>query len=320
MHDIRRIAQGIYCLTRPLEGYGMDVSSTLIAAAGEVVIIDTFASPKDLQPFVEFIETARGLAVDSQAACESTIWVVYTHSDWDHCLGTGAIEDAFGPAAAVRVVSHCLARRRMQEQGLKDIQRLSRANPSIVEGARVILPNITFREKAYLHLGGEPLRRNSCRIAQAEDDNQLAEAGRFDGQADCCTLELTHVGGHTPDSCACYIPEQKVFIAGDLVEDPIPSITDPSGLDKWIQCLEYYAEIAVVVVPSHGKVQGPGLLKRNARYLRSLKELAKRPGKEPVPLYQIDSDAFRIIDSLGPGQKQSYLSIHKDNVGVLSKS
>ena len=51
LHDISQVAQGIYCLTRPLEGYGMNVSSTLIAAAGQAVIIDTFASPRHLQPF-----------------------------------------------------------------------------------------------------------------------------------------------------------------------------------------------------------------------------------------------------------------------------
>jgi len=319
LHDISQVAQGIYCLTRPLEGYGMNVSSTLIAAAGQAVIIDTFASPRHLQPFAEFIETASELAADSRVAWATGIWVVYTHSDWDHCLGTGAIEDAFGPAGVGRIVSHCLTRRRMEEQGTKDIQRLARVNPSLVEGARVVFPNITFSQKACLHLNREPLHRNSCHIAQAEGDNQLAEAHNFQGQASCCTLELTHVGGHTPDSVTCYIPEQKVLVAGDLVEDPIPSVTDPSGLDKWIQCLEYYAEITGVVVPSHGEVQGPEILKRNARYLRSLKELAERPGKDAAPLCQVDPEASRIIDSLGPGQKESYLGIHKGNVRVLTQ-
>ncbi len=39
----------------------------------------------------------------------------------------------------------------------------------------------------------------------------------------------------------------------------------------------------------------------------SLKELAERPGKDAAPLCQVDPEASRIIDSLGPGQKESYL-------------
>lgn len=90
-----------------------------------------------------------------QSKHSNCVWVVYSHGDWDHCLGTGAVEDALGPSGISHVVSHRLTRCRLAEEGLKDIQELKIINPPLVEGAKVVLPNITFSERLTLHIGSQ---------------------------------------------------------------------------------------------------------------------------------------------------------------------
>jgi glyoxylase-like metal-dependent hydrolase (beta-lactamase superfamily II) len=323
LYEICQVAKGVYCLTRPLEGYGMNVSCTLIVAAGQAIIIDTFSSPRHLEPFLEFLgtlQTAKGslLAHEShgfenpdaipklQSEHSNCVWVVYSHGDWDHCLGTGAVEDALGPSGISHVVSHRLTRCRLAEEGLKDIQELKIINPPLVEGAKVVLPNITFSERLTLHIGSQ-------RVCTGDRGFQISG---LRGEVSSASLELNHVGGHTQDSIACYLAEEKVLIAGDLAEDPLPSVGDPFGLDKWIECLEYYSERANVVIPSHGKAQGPDILRRNAKYLGLLRQSAKR-SMENRSLSHIDPETFEIVDSLMPHQKACYLGIHQDNANVL---
>ena len=43
--------------------------------------------------------------------------------------------------------------------------------------------------------------------------------------------------GHTPDGMVGYIPEYKVLLAGDSVEE-IPVINDPKDVPSWIDHLK----------------------------------------------------------------------------------
>lgn len=271
MGKIEEVCRNLYCLTWPLEGYGVSVSSTLIKFSHHVVIVDTFSAPHYLQPFVQLINDLE----------VRDIWVVYTHSDWDHCLGTRALWDAGGGSPHINIVSHDLTRSYLKTHNADDIESIREVHPELVRNTEVLLPNITFRDGMVLHFD-EP---NS----------------RF---KDGTSLEIIHVGGHTKDSIACYIPNYRVLVAGDLVEDPIPMVGEPSEVIKWTEFLEFYASCTDLVIPSHGRPQGPEILKRNAMYLEELMNL---------PF--ISSD----VETCDSGLLQPYLDTHKHNIEIVRR-
>ena len=60
--------------------------------------------------------------------------------------------------------------------------------------------------------------------------------------------------GNTGGDAVVYLPKEKIVVAGDLVDDPIPNVYDgyPS---EWIQTLQNLAALdANIIVPGHGGV------------------------------------------------------------------
>lgn len=239
---MRQLHPGVYGYSRPLTGFGMDICSVLLVEDSTAIIVDTFSSPLHVLEFLSPRMSATcPLCKETGRLLQDVrdVFVVYTHSDWDHCLGTTALEEF--PEIRFRVIAHRLARTFLIEQGAREIARMREKNPDLMVGAQVVLPEITFDSRLSIHIGGN-----------------------------LGTVELLSVPGHTQDSIVCYLPGPGILIAGDAVEDPSPTAGDPEDLPAWIGFLEDWKERVNMVIPSHGRPQGPELMARNAEYLRSL--------------------------------------------------
>lgn len=296
MGDIKEVYEGVYCLTWPLDGWGISVSSTLVVIPGHAIFVDTFSAPRYMEPFVRLlkgVERRKHDISEPDIGEIEDILVIYTHGDWDHCLGTSALFDQFGGSCDITIVSHQIARDYLRSRTLLDVEKVRESYPHVVEDARIRMPDITFSERMNLYIR---------ELSQTQNENQII------------TFELSHIGGHTHDSIACYIPEYEILIAGDLVEEPIPSVGDPVGLSCWIDFLKVSAERAKLVIPSHGRPQGPAILARNAEYLESL---ARWHWNEKVP------DIGGIFDcGLGVHEQdtiRTYSAIHEANLEIVKK-
>ena len=72
-------------------------------------------------------------------------------------------------------------------------------------------------------------------------------------------VEVTHLGGHTPDLSAVFVPEEKILFASDNVfgspdpHTPVePEMNARSDLDQWILALGRMLVLdAEVVIPGH---------------------------------------------------------------------
>jgi len=72
-------------------------------------------------------------------------------------------------------------------------------------------------------------------------------------------IEVTHLGGHTPDLSIVHIPEERILFASDNLfgsNDPStpvePEMNTRSDLDQWIIALEYVLTLdPKVIVPGH---------------------------------------------------------------------
>jgi len=205
------------------------------------------------------------------------VTVVYSHGDWDHVWGTGGLEQPWE-----EILAHRACADRFRRELPDTLKEKVAEDPEAFGDVQLVAPSRTFRNDLTLDLGG-------------------------------ITLEIHSLPGHTPDSVVGFVPEWRVMLAGDAVETPLPFLNSGSslgpwveGLEAWIDRLEKVAEPSFVI-PSHGRIGGPDLLRDNVRYLAAL-----RGGREPV----VPQDLSRFYrethaDNLTLARTPRGLSTHK---------
>lgn len=294
---LRSMGNGLYTYTRPLTSYGGFVTGSLLVFPDSALVVDTLCSPQDMEPFISLIG-------------ERPVTVVYTHADWDHCLGTGALSPA-------RVIAHELTAKRLSERGDDMLLEIRRHSPDLVSGASIVLPDTTFQDSLTIQLESGPSS------SQAEDDQNGSDRGSSpsgDGnESGKAVVELVHLPGHTEDSTVCWVPRLGVLIAGDAVEDPFPSVSEPLHIGLWADGLEQWEKTASMVIPGHGEASGPELITRNIRYLRSLMGAARRNTPYPwltpdVSLESLDPRSAQVVSKMAASEQAFYKDVHKENV------
>jgi glyoxylase-like metal-dependent hydrolase (beta-lactamase superfamily II) len=161
---------------------------------------------------------------------ERPLLIVNSHADWDHWWGNAAFPDS-------PVIAHRLTLDRQRAEGKRSLAARRRQDPQYFAGVELRPATIAFDGELTLDLGGSQ-------------------------------VELSLLPGHTPDHIVAFIPKRRILFAADAAEDPIPLVGGPLG--QWPDALEAWADRVSTVVPAHGNVGGPELLRRNAQYLRCL--------------------------------------------------
>lgn len=263
---LTRLCDEVFVATKDLTGFGGSVNASLFLFDDCAVVVDTLCSPRDMSGFFQLVSEAR-----------SQVTVVYTHADWDHCLGTSAFPSR-------TVIAHDAAVNRFLDEGQRELARIQVSNPVLVEGASIILPDLTFE-------------------------------ARFAGNM----LEIFHLPGHTEDSSVVWIPNKGILAAGDAVEDGIPSVGNPKRLGEWAKALRDWGERALWVIPGHGEPQGPEICYRNARYLESLVNSIRlnTPFGIQTPdtsLNKLSPDTAAHLEKMSVSEQDFYREVHEDNV------
>lgn len=166
--------------------------------------------------------------------------LVYSHGDWDHAWGTCGITRPLD-----EVIAHERCGHRFSREIPETLTTMRLQEPGRYQSIELIPPTRVFKEELALDLGG-------------------------------ITLELLAHPGHTPDSIVGFVPEWGILLAGDSVETPLPFLNSGSPLEEWASTLDQWAHRldewnpTPTVIPSHGKIGGPDLLRENAIYLRAL--------------------------------------------------
>lgn len=206
---------------------------------------------------------------------------IYTHADWDHCWGTAAFP-------GIPVIGHRNTRHRMMgPEEAATLAEMRAAHPDAFAGARLLPPSITFVNRLEVDAGG-------------------------------ITLRLQHVPGHTLDSIWVFLPEREVLLAGDVAEEPFPSLGVPGSLEPWARTLRRWSTSAVKqVVPAHGRVTGPELLAQNAEYIEALLERGKELLGRGMSLAEIQA-ALPITRFFPEADRYPayYHATHRENVAA----
>ena len=219
-----------------MPGENWQVNGAILLGEGSNVVWDTLSRPTDLAQIRPFLGPGGTLAV-------------YSHADWDHCWGTGAIPFS-------NVIAHEKALARFENELPETLQAMNRKYHHFWADVTLRSPDLTFAKSICLEMGS-------------------------------FTLRFNHFGGHTADSIIGVIPEFGLVLGGDSVEK-IPVINDPADVPQWVGYLEDLCKQPDVryVLPGHGNLAGTDLILQNLEYLKALLSGADPGYGEADPFYQ----------------------------------
>ena len=171
--------------------------------------------------------------------------VVNTHYHPDHTFGNSAFED-------VDILASFLTREAMENMDFDYVESVWGRERAGKE--HIVIPNETF-----------------------EDEINLSDCG--------VKAKVVNLGGHTPDSSVVFLERDGIVIAGDLVMNGYHlEITQDSDIEIWKEALDTIRDFSpLFVIPGHGNVGGPDVVRRTKDYLLKVEGLVSgRVSKEEI--------------------------------------
>ncbi len=211
----------------------MDVNCVVVQGRERCLLVDTGSTAGEGQRL-------RTAALEIAAGRE--LVVVNTHAHYDHCFGNSAFEGTpiWASAGCARDLLETGARQR--ELAAAGWEPKDPEFARALAAAPLALPTNEVEGRARLELGG-------------------------------LSVELEAVGrGHTDHDLVAFLPQLRVLIAGDLVEESGPPALEDCWPFSWPRVLRRLLDWEpLTIVPGHGRVVGPEFVRRQ---LGELEELA----------------------------------------------
>ncbi len=188
-------------------------------------------------------------------------YIIDTHSHADHAWG-----NCFFPGTTI--CAHPLCRQLLDTKGRAALEE-ARRNNLIFRNVKIILPQITF--------------------AQGEMNLRVGKK----------TLTLFPLPGHSPDSIAALVEEDRVLFAGDAAM-PLPYIVDGS-IDDLTVSLKKIGKMGLEnIVQGHGDIVLRGeidnLIKDDLAYLSNIRKVVRKAARRKYPQEVLDEST---VESCG---------------------
>jgi cyclase len=250
---VTRLAEGVYTIRHsdPFPGW-VHGNTTVIIGTNEVLVVDS----------CQLSACAReDIAQIRQWTHKPVRYLINTHWHLDHTGGNKDYTDAF---PSLTIVAHAETRKMMDATRvslprltLKDAMTTqARLQKSVGTGHSPDGTPITESDKA------ETVQRLALIGAIIDEAKSFAYRGPtlvFDCELDVDLgnreVQIRHLGrGNTAGDALVYLPKERILIAGDLLDHPVPYAFGgyPS---EWIQTLTRMAQLdAQMIVPGHGQV------------------------------------------------------------------
>jgi glyoxylase-like metal-dependent hydrolase (beta-lactamase superfamily II) len=217
------------------------------------------------------------------------VLVVNSHADWDHAWGNCYFTGEH--AAPILAHSHGFDRLKSDE-ALVELKEFQEQSPTF-RSVMLTPASVTFEHTLTIH-GGD------------------------------LTIELLPAPGHHSDHIAAWIPEIRLLLAFDAVENPIPCLHDAAGVQPMFTTLESFLALHPQrVLCSHGKTTSVDMVKKNLAYLCEIERRCRTFLTTHSPTATDLEDAAAqihypfdevIAGSTGPVDQQFYSDAHNTNV------
>ena len=246
---VTKVAEGVYVIRhKDAPDTFPQGNTTVIIGDREVFVVDSCYLPSSAREDIAQIR---------QWTNKPVRYLLNTHWHYDHTLGNGAYADAF---PSLQIIAHTETRK--QSEGYnpgylaKYTERIARFKRYAETGKGLDDKPLTEAQRAEFRdaaAGGKQVSEEFKNLVDRLP-NLMFEQG-LDIDIGNRQVEVKHLGrGNTAGDTIVYLPKEKILIAGDLLDHPVPYLGGgyPSNL---VMTLRSMARLdAQTIVPGHGEV------------------------------------------------------------------
>lgn len=271
---VSELAPGVYTIRHPDPTDDFpDGNTTVIVGEREVLVVDTGYLPSSADADIARIRAWTDKPVR---------WVLNTHWHNDHVGGNQRYRLAW---PGVQVVAHEETRRMIDMRVRSYVRRFVQADSTFGRQR----DELRRTAETGVDAQGKPVdaaARSTAAASLAKLERARAEFETMVLEPPTVTfehglridlgkriVELKHLGrGNTGGDVVAWLPAERILVAGDLVDHPVPYAFGGYPSD-WIDTLERLAALdPLVVVPGHGEnLRGAGYIGRVAALLRDVR-------------------------------------------------
>lgn len=133
------------------------------------------------------------------------------------------------------------------------------------------------------------------------------------------SVELIHTNIHSDDATVLWLPERRLLLAGDTLEDTVTYVDDPLGFDEHLANLARLQDLGPDrILPSHGDPDviaaggyPSGLISATAQYISILQKCRGESHLRNLSLRELLAEAF---DAGWIHYYAPYEAVHRQNV------
>lgn len=249
--QLEPIAPGVYVVLQPFEDRFNDSNSTVVVLDDGVLVVDTQSTLTEARAEIKAIKHLTKKPVR---------WVINTHWHNDHIQGNQVYREAF---PGVQFIAQVNTRRDMEFRATDELREQVESLPGRLEKYRRLLA-------ANVGPGGRPLDENqrsavemririfSKQLPDLRQTHIVLPDITFDTSMSLHysggEIELSYFPGHTEGDVVIFLPDEKILIAGDLLDDmPYTGDGSPEGLVETLHRLD--ALNFDLIIPGHGGIE-----------------------------------------------------------------
>jgi cyclase len=136
------------------------------------------------------------------------------------------------------------------------------------------------------------------------------------------TLDLLAVNIHSDDATVVWVPEQRLLLAGDVVEDTITYVGEPWGFEQHLTDLDRLDALGPArILPAHGDPEviaaggyNRGLIRATQQYIRVLMRVKEQPELAETPLRELIAGP---LETGWIGYEPGYEEVHAENLKTV---
>jgi len=186
------------------------------------------------------------------------------------------------------IIAHQDAIDYISKNGNASLERMKQGRKDKALGTKISIPDIGFKDKYQIKLGGE-------------------------------NIELLMLGpAHSAGDISVWLPEQKLVIAGDIAfHQRMLFIDDHTDTAGWVETWDKFEELgAEVVIPGHGVPTTMDVVTRWTKdylvYMRNEMEKLIDEDKTLDDAYKVDQSAYSHLDT--------FQELARQNAGIIFRS
>jgi cyclase len=135
-------------------------------------------------------------------------------------------------------------------------------------------------------------------------------------------VQLIEANIHSDDATVAWLPEERILLAGDTLEDTVTYVGEPEGFGPHLRDLDRLHELdPAFILPNHGDpdvIAAGGysktLIRATQDYIRKLQRAVGEPGLRELTLRDFVAP---LIESGSVRYFEPYEAVHRGNIGAV---